>query len=284
MQQDSSPSPAESNSVKVHYARPTLTEAILQASHLAGENASGDHARALAAVDEFHVRGHEATFELARAAALLPSDRVLDVGCGLGGASRCLAMEFGCEVVGVDLTPDYVGTARVLAARFGLNGRVRYECADALALPFEAAEFDVVWTQHAAMNIADKARLYAEMHRVLKPGGRLALYDILSGDGGDVHFPAPWARDSSISFLLKPPALNRLLTDMGFCITSWRDTTELGRTWYRQMVQRIRGAGLPPLGFHLLMGDDFPAMAANLLRNLEEQRITLIEATARKRV
>jgi ubiquinone/menaquinone biosynthesis C-methylase UbiE len=235
-------------------------------------------------VDEFHVRGREATLELAQAVALTPSNRVLDVGCGLGGASRYLASAFGCQVVGIDLTPDYVETARLLAARFGLDHRVRYECADALALPFREAEFDVVWTQHAAMNIADKAGLYAEMFRVLKPGGCLALYDILAGEGGEVHFPSPWARKASISFLIKPDVLNRLLTAVGFRLSSWRDTTELGRAYYRQMLQVIRESGPPPLGFHLLMGDDFRAMASNLLRNLEENRIALIEVVARKSV
>ena len=84
--------------------------------------------------------------------------------------------------------------------------------------------------------------------------------------------------------MVKPGVLNRLLTDAGFYITSWRDTTELGRVWYRQVVQRIQESGLPPLGFHLLMGDDFRAMAANQLRNLEQNRIALIEAVARKSV
>jgi ubiquinone/menaquinone biosynthesis C-methylase UbiE len=272
------------NPVRAHYARPGLARTILEAAVLPAGNASGLDVKTLAPVDEFHVRGRDATLELARAVALTPSDRVLDVGCGLGGASRCLVSAFGCQVVGIDLTADYVKTAGHLAAHFGLNHRVRYECADALALPFREAEFDVVWTQHAAMNIADKAGLYAEMYRVLKPGGRLALYDILAGEGGEVHFPSPWAREPSISFLIKPNVLNRLLIDMGFRISSWRDTTELGRAWFHQMLQRIRESGPPPLGFHLLMGDDFRAMASNQLRNLEENRIALIEVVARKSV
>jgi MPBQ/MSBQ methyltransferase len=270
------------NLVAAHYARPALAKAFLEAATPRSAPATGIEAQALAAVDEFHVRGRDATVELARASALTPLDRVLDVGCGLGGASRCLAIEFGCQVVGIDLTPDYVHTARLLAARFGLDGRVSYECGDALALPFGLSEFDVVWSQHAAMNIADKVQLYAEMYRVLKPGGRLALYDILAGEGGDVHYPSPWARDPSINFLVRPDELNRLLGTAGFQITSWRDTTELGRSWYRQVVQRIQENGLPPLGFHLLMGEDFRAMAANQLRNLAENRIALVEVVGEK--
>jgi ubiquinone/menaquinone biosynthesis C-methylase UbiE len=282
MQCDPPPGVPESNAVRAHYARAALARTILEATALPSDSATGIDAKALAPVDEFHVRGREATLELARAASLATSDRVLDVGCGLGGASRCLASVFGCHVVGIDLTPDYVETARHLATHFGLGHRVRYECADALALPFRDAEFDVVWSQHAAMNIADKVGLYAEMYRVLKPGGRLALYDILAGENGKVRFPTPWARDPSISFLTKPDVLNRLLTAAGFCISSRRDTTELGRPCYRQMLQRMRESGHPPLGFHLLMGDDFRAMASNQLCNLEENRIALVEVVALK--
>ena len=136
MKCDPSPGVPESNPVQVHYARPALASAILEAAILPDGSATGIDTKALAPVDEFHVRGREATLELARAVALTPSDRVLDVGCGLGGASRYLASAFGCQVVGIDLTPDYVETARLLAVRFGLDHRVRYECADALALPF----------------------------------------------------------------------------------------------------------------------------------------------------
>jgi MPBQ/MSBQ methyltransferase len=282
MKHDALPRSPGQNCVEAHYARPGLARTILEVAAFPAEIATGIEAQALAAVDEFHVRGRDATVELARASALTALDRVLDVGCGLGGPSRCLAIDFGCQVVGIDLTPDYVNTASLLAARFGLEDRVTYECGDALALPFGSSGFDVVWSQHAAMNIADKAQLYAEMYRVLKPGGRLALYDILAGEGGDVHYPSPWARDPSINFLVRPGELSRLLTAAGFQIASWRDTTELGRAWYRQVVQSIQEHGLPPLGFHLLMGEDFRAMAANQLRNLEENRIALIEVVGQK--
>jgi ubiquinone/menaquinone biosynthesis C-methylase UbiE len=137
--------------------------------------------------------------------------RVLDVGSGLGGPARCIAGEFGCRVTGVDLTDEYVRAAAMLAERVGLSNLVTYHQGDALDLPFPEATFDVVWTQHTAMNIRDKAALYREMFRVLTPGGALAIYDILAGPVTPVHFPVPWARVPETSFLITPDELHRFL-------------------------------------------------------------------------
>src|SRR5690606_5294275 len=141
---------------------------------------------------------------------------VLDVGSGIGGTSRCLAREFGCRVTGIDLTEEYCRTAAMLSARIGLAHLVDYRQGDATNLPFADASFDVVWTEHAAMNIPDKLRLYREMHRVLEPGGTLAIHDILAGPSDEVLFPVPWARTPESSFLVTPDELRKLLDEAGF--------------------------------------------------------------------
>ena len=132
------------------------------------------------------------------------------------------------------------------------------------------------------MNISDKSQLYQELLRVLKPGGRLALYDALAGTGGNTLFPVPWARDSSISFLQTEQQLLERLTENGFEIEVWRDVTEAGRSWFCHMNHRIRTQGPPLFGLQLLLGVDFPLMAHNLMLNLEEERIALIEAVVRR--
>jgi hypothetical protein len=132
------------------------------------------------------------------------------------------------------------------------------------------------------MNIPDKSGLYRELWRVLKPGGKLALYDVLAGTGGDVHFPVPWARESSISFLLTSQQLLDTLTDTGFEILIWRDVTESGRSWFRHMRYKISKEGLPKFGLQLLLGQDFRLMAHNQVLNLDEDRIALIEVVARR--
>lgn len=188
--------------IEDHYARSDLGAAILSALVAAGKNPENLTPDDLVALDEFHIRGREATRELASRLHLDQTKGVLDVGSGIGGASRFLAVKFGCHVTGLDLTEEYCRVATMLAERLGLGERVKYQHGDALRLPFDDASFDVVWTQHTAMNIQDKRTLYAEIRRVLKSGGLLAIYDILAGPVGPLHFPVPWARDPSTSFLI----------------------------------------------------------------------------------
>jgi SAM-dependent methyltransferase len=268
--------------IQAHYSRPEIGSVILVALEKAGKDLGRLTLEDLAPIDEFHIRGRAATLELARAAGLDASKRVLDVGSGVGGTSRCLAKEFGCRVTGIDLTDEYCRAAAMLSAKVGLTDLVDFRQGDATALPFADGEFDVVWTEHVAMNIPDKPRLYKEMYRVLKPGGTLAVYDVLAGPTGPVLFPVPWARTPDTSFLVQPGELRRLLEDAGFTISDWSDTTEVARAWFVALAEKIRKEGFPPLGFHVLMGADFQAMAQNQGRNLQEGRIVLGQVVARK--
>lgn len=276
------PSSSLNEDIKQHYTRSDLGNAILTVLASAGKDINNLKPEDLAPIDEFHIRGREATLELARAAGLDGSKHVLDVGSGIGGPSRCIAREFGCRVTGVDLTDEYCRVATMLAERVGLSHLVSYRQGDALSLPFSDGVFDVVWTQHVAMNIPDKATLYREMYRVLKPGGTLAIYDILAGPTGLVLFPVPWARSAETSFLVAPQDLRALLEASGFRISSWEDTTAAAQEWFTSLARKIQQSGLPPLGFHVLLGSDFQVMAQNQRRNLEEGRIVLVQVVARK--
>ena len=269
-------------SIQEHYARQDLGNRILGALAQAGKDLDRLRPEDLAAVDEFHVRGRAATLELARAAGIDSTQHVLDVGSGIGGPSRCLAGEFGCRVTGIDLTGEYCRVAAMLSERTGLAGRVSYQQADALNLPFLDGTFDVVWTVHVAMNVPDKPRLYREIYRVLKPAGTLAIYDILAGPSGPVLFPVPWARQPETSFLVTPDELRALLDQAGFRIADWADTTQAARGWFASQSEKFRQHGLPSLGIQLLLGPDFQVMGRNQRRNLEEGRIVLAQIVARK--
>jgi ubiquinone/menaquinone biosynthesis C-methylase UbiE len=263
--------------VSRHYGLSGVLEAILEALRAGGKDLDQLKPPDLAPVDEFHIRGREATVELAAMAAVDAGMRVLDVGSGVGGSARYLASEFGCRVTGVDLTPQYCETAAALSQWVGLGGLTEFCCASALQMPFEDAAFELVWTQHAQMNIADKPRLYREIARVLRPGGRFVFHDILAGPGGPPHFPVHWAEEPAMSFLIAPDALRDLLERTGFRVRVWRDTTEVARHWFLNAWEKRRVTGAPPLGLHLLMGPTAPSKFANVAKNLREERITVFQ-------
>ena len=239
--------PHSPQAVADHYRTGTLAETILGALKAAGKNVDHLTVDDLAAVDEFHTGGRKATTRLAQMAAIKAGQNVLDIGCGIGGPSRYLAKAFGCRVTGLDLTAEYIEVAEMLARRVGLFDKVSYRQGDALDLPFDDAAFDLVWSQNAVMNIADRARLYGEMRRVLKKSGRLAIQDIAGGPGGEPYFPAPWAREASISFLLAPQETRDLLERADFRVLQWHDSTAEALETYRARAEALQTGALPPL-------------------------------------
>src|SRR5215813_13440279 len=153
------------NAVETHYTSQDLGEAIVAALKAAGKDLDRLTPDDLAPVDEFHGGQRPATVRLAELVGFTGTERVLDVGSGLGGPSRYLTWRYGCRVSGVDLTAEFVRVAEMLTQIIGLTDRVDYRQGNALDLPFDDMSFDVVWSQNAARNIADRDRLYREMHQ-----------------------------------------------------------------------------------------------------------------------
>jgi SAM-dependent methyltransferase len=265
------------NPVEAHYTSGGLGAAILAALEGIGKDIAHLTPDDLAPVDEFHGGQRAATMRLAELAGFRGDEHVLDVGSGLGGPSRYLAWRYGVQVSGVDLTAEFVAVAQMLTQRTGLEGKVDYRQGNALDLPFADMSFDVIWSQNAAMNIADRDRLYREMRRVLRPGGRLALQEVAAGPGGPPYFPVQWAREPAISFLYSPDETRTKLEAAGFGVKVWQDTTAEALA---AAAGRARNAerGPPPLGTHLILGPDWRAMFTNSARNLEERRTLLFNA------
>jgi len=266
--------------VERQYAREDLLGAIVGALHEMGKDPSRLTPADLAPVDAFHIRGREATVELAALASLTPGLHVLDVGSGLGGSARYLAAEHRVRVTGVDLTGDYVAVARALADMVGLGSSVEFRQGSALDMPLADGSFDLAWTEHVQMNVPDKRAFYAEIARVLVAGGRLVFHDVFQGDGGPVHFPVPWAEDPSTSFLVTPEAARGILADSGFRIRAWADKSRQSLEWFRAgALKRSRPL---PLGLHLLMGRTARAKVENVVRNLDERRIVVLLGAAER--
>jgi len=256
---------------------PELTDTIFDALREAGLDTERLDLDELAALDEFHALGRAATLALAELSGIRTGETVLDVGAGIGGPARVLAHRYGADVTALDGSARFCRAGERLCAATGLEDRVEVVCADALSLPFEDESFDVVWTQALLQNIEDKPTLLAEFRRVLRAGGRWALFEVLSGPGGAVHFPVPWGDGPRESFLVAGRQLRGMAEAAGFAPQLWNqgeDTLGPIASAGREVPVRSDDRGL---GLHLLM-PEFEARMAGLARNVGERRIELVQA------
>jgi ubiquinone/menaquinone biosynthesis C-methylase UbiE len=260
--------------VRDHYRTTRLTDRLKTALAVFGPEDQRLTPEQLGALDQFHTRGLAATAELATLAGITAETSVLDVGAGIGGPARFLAATYGCRVVGVDLSEPFVEAARYLTERTGLGEQVSFKVASALELPFDDGRFDAVLLQHVAMNIADRARLYREIRRALRPGGRFATFDVVS-ISGEPHYPVPWARTPATSSLLTAAATREAIEAAGFRVLAWQDDTEAAKAW----IAGLRASGPPPSpNLGVVMGPDFPQLMATMGRNFMEGRLGILTA------
>ena len=264
-----------------HYAHGSLEEAVMDALAAAGKELTRLTTKDLAPVDEFHVGGRPATIAFAENFAPRPAMRLLDLGCGLGGAVRYFAQEHGCRVTGIDLSEEYVNVANALAARVGLDARVRCEPGNVLALPFEPEGFDGAYMFHVGMNIEDKARLFAEVRRVLVPSGIFGIYDVMRLASGDLSFPVPWAGGPESSFVADAASYRRLLEAAGFEVLKERNRRDFALEIFAQMRARAAGAGLAPLGLHVVMGANAAQKVKNMVGDISAGLIAPTEMICR---
>ena len=264
-----------------HYAQGGLLERILDGLKILGKDPHSLTHEDLAPADEFHSNGRAATLALAELAQIPRGSRVLDVGSGLGGPARFLAAVHGCDVTGIDLTPEFCAVAGELTRLTGLDKRTRFQVGNALDLPFGESSFDVVWTIQMQMNIRDKRRLYGGIARVLKAGGLFVCQEICAGNGEPIDLPVPWASRPEQSHLASPESLRSLVLEAGLRERAWRDVTQDLVAARKAQQARIQAAGggsaPPPLGMHLVLGQQAALKMSNSARNADLGRIAYFQ-------
>ncbi len=266
-----------------HYRHGTLEQDMLKALAAAGKDLDRLTPDDLAPIDEFHIGGRRATADFATAFAPAAGMHLLDIGSGLGGPARYFAQAYSCRVTGLDLSEEYVAVAGALAQRVGLAGQVSYRQGSALELPFPNATFDGAYMLHVGMNIADKARLFGEVHRVLKPGGAFGLYDVMRIDEGLFSYPVPWSSGAETNFIETPATYRALLSAAGFDVVYERDRHQFAIDVYRKrMAEAARSSGPSPLSVPIHMGANAPQKVANMNALLERGTIAPVEMICRR--
>ena len=274
---------SKTDAVEAHYTHGALLQTILDGVERMGKSPDTVTVEDLGPVDEFHIGGRVATRRFLDQLGLVADDRVLDVGCGLGGASRFVVEQYGCRVAGIDLTAEYVKTGEVLCSWVGLGDRITLEQGDATATPYSDGTFDKACMMHVGMNIANKRALAFELHRVLRPGGRLGIYDIMRLSDTDLVFPVPWATTAGESHVSSPDEYKAALEAAGFRIIAEHDRGSFALDFFAQLQARAGSAGsAPPLGLHILMGDTAPEKVRNMIENVSQNRIAPVELIAEK--
>lgn len=265
------------NTADEHYRQDGLTARLQHELVRSGYDLDALRPSDLAGVDEFHLGGRAATDSLLAGLDLTPASRVLDVGCGIGGAARTVAATVGCTVTGVDLTSEFVETAQELSHMVGMSDATTFTPGDALALPFPDAEFDAVLMLHVGMNIADKVALMTELGRVLISGGTLVVYDIMRVGDGDITFPVPWASNSPMSHVAPADEYRNAMRAARLEPDSATDRLGLVRQAMKAVAQNP-----PPVNLSHLMGGDWPTMFGNLVAALDDGVVSPTEIIARR--
>lgn len=268
-------------SIAKHYAHGALETAILAALSAVGKNPGALTPTDLAPVDEFHIGGRQATKDLSTQLDLSRGARVLDVGSGLGGPSRYFSAERGWQVQGIDLTPEYVDVATSLSRRVGLADTTAYRVASASALPFGNRAFDGAYMLHVGMNIADKKTAFAEVHRVLKPGGLFAVYDVMLEGAGDFPYPVPWSSGPETNFIASADTYRKDLAAAGFSIVKERNRRDFALESFAQMRQRLAAGGPPAPGLQIAMGPTAPQKVANMAGGVQRGLFAPVEIISR---
>jgi SAM-dependent methyltransferase len=272
----------DSKAIADHWAAGDVYGLIVSALNKMSKPLDGLTVEELAPVDHFHARGFPATVELADRLPIKAGQRIVDIGCGLGGPARYIAKRFQCSVSGIDITEPFVEAANKLTRLLHMESQVKIEHGDGQHLPYPDASFDGAYTQHVTMNVADRPRFFGEAYRVLKSGAFFALTEHGLGPKGNPHHPLPWSADGGGAYLVTPSETQAVLQETGFEEIEVENTGAKYLAGYKMMIEKAEKGALPPFGIHLLMGETALQKMRNAARNIEEGRTHPIQVVCRK--
>ena len=269
--------------VSKHYTHGNLVAPIRNGIESLGKTINSVTVDDLAPVDEFHIGGRQASEDFLGQLDLTSEKQVLDVGCGLGGAARFVASHYGCQVTGIDLTPEFIETGKVVCGWVGLNSRVSLHQGSALAMPFPNHAFDRAYMLHVGMNIDDKVKLCSEVTRVLRSNSLFGIYDVMRVGDGELTYPVPWATTAESSAVAKPAQYREALEKAGLAVVAERNRRDFALAFFDQLrAKTATASGPPPLGLHILMGRNTPDKVQNMIENISSGRIAPVELIAQK--
>ena len=270
--------------VSEHYLHGDLLKAIQAAIPRLGKTLDSITIEDLAPVDEFHIGGRQATEHFVGQLNISEQDHILDVGCGLGGASRYVANRYNNHVTGIDLTEEYIETGNALCAWVKLDQHISLHQGSALSMPFQDETFDGAYMMHVGMNIDDKARLFNEIYRVLRPGACFGVYDVMRDKHGELTYPVPWATEKSTSNLAAPDQYKHALENAGFVVSKENNRREFAVDFFKRLAEKVAAdGGLPALGLHTLMQQSTAVKIKNMIENITAEYIAPVEIIAHKR-
>lgn len=269
--------------VSESYFHGNLLNAIQASIGKLGKTVDSVTVEDLGPVDEFHIGGRSATKSFLDQLNFSNQDHILDVGSGLGGATRFVANTYGSRVTEIDLSQEYTETGKALNNWVKLDKQITLQQGSALTMPFEDETFDGGFMLHIGMNIEDKVKLFSEIYRVLRPGATFGVYDIMRQNSGELSFPVPWATDKSTNKLATPDQYKQALSDAGFEVSSENNRSEFALEFFKLMRAKTETDGGPaPLGLHTLMKDSTSLKLKNMVDNIAAGYIAPIEIIAHK--
>lgn len=269
--------------VSDHYTHGELLETIKASIDKLGKTIDTITIEDLAAVDEFHIGGRKATDNLLDQLNFTQDKSILDVGCGLGGASRYIANKYNNYLTGIDLTQEYIDVGNILCEWVGLNERVSLHQGSALSMPFEDEIFDGAIMLHVGMNIDNKTKLFGEVYRVLRPGSFFGVYDVMQVSKGELTYPVPWATESNTSSLGTPDQYKQILIQSKFKVLKENIRIDFALDFFNSLRQKSNSKeGPAPLGLHILMQESTKIKVENMVNNIQNGLVAPVEIIVQK--